>query len=168
MNNPTPETNLALATSQAVRLQRTTQILIPLLLAAIVLPLIGGVYLELFERNGGAVGAINRIALAIPAVCAAVAVIALHGVLTEYAAGRILSAKASDGFRRAGYWVLAAFFVKMIGFPLLALLTPDAPIAWQFEPLDIALMAFASLVIMIGTVLEAAAKALKADNDQIV
>lgn len=168
MNNPTPETNLALATGQAVRLQRTTQILIPLLIAAIALPLIGGVYLELFERAGGAMGALNRIGLAVPAICAAVAVVALHGVLSEYAAGRILSAKASDGFRRAGYFVLAAFLVKMIGFPLLALLTPNAQIAWQFEPLDIALMAFASLVIMIGTVLEAAAKALKADNDQIV
>lgn len=159
---------LASATKQAAAMRRTTEVLIPLLVAAIALPLIGSVYLALAEDRGGAIGALIHVLNATPAICAAVAVAALCGVIGEYAAGRMLSAKASTGFRRAGYWALGAFLLKIAIVPAAVALLSSEPFAWRFDPLNIALMAFSALVLMIGTVLETAAEALQAENDQIV
>lgn len=162
------QTRLATAMKQAAAMTRTAEVLIPLLAAAIALPLIGNVYLALAEDRGGAIGALAHVLEATPAICAAMAVTALCGVIGEYAAGRMLSAKASTGFRRAGYWALAAFLLKVAIVPVALALLSNAAFAWRFDPLNIALMAFAALVLMIGTVLETAAAALKAENDQIV
>jgi hypothetical protein len=163
-----PQAQLASAAKQARSMQRITEILIPLLVAAIALPLLGSVYLALVEGRGGVAGAMIHIIAATPAVCAAIAVIGLHGVISEYTAGRMLSASASDGFSKAGVWALAAFLLKLAVVPVLTALLGGAAFTWRFESLDIALMAFASLVLMIGTVIQAAAAALKAENDQIV
>lgn len=163
-----PQTQLASAAKQARSMQRVTEILIPLLVAAIALPLVGSVYLALAEGRGGVAGAVIHIVAATPAICAAIAVIGLHGVISEYTAGRMLSATASNGFRRAGIWALAAFLLKLAVVPVLTALLGGPAFAWRFDALDIALMAFAALVLMIGTVIQAAAAALKAENDQIV
>ncbi|MBN8606475.1 MAG: hypothetical protein J0L81_06115 [Caulobacterales bacterium] len=163
-----PHAQLESAAKQARSMRRVTEILIPLLVAAIALPLIGGVYLALFEGRGGVVGALIHIIAATPAICAAMAVIGLHGVISEYTAGRMLSAAASDGFRRAGVWALAAFLLKLSVVPLLTAFLGGPAFDWRFDALDIALMAFAALLLMIGTVIQAAAAALKAENDQIV
>jgi hypothetical protein len=52
--------------------------------------------------------------------------------------------------------------------PLLTAFLGGPAFDWRFDALDIALMAFAALLLMIGTVIQAAAAALKAENDQIV
>lgn len=163
-----PQAQLASAARQARSMQRVTEILIPLLVAAIALPLIGSVYLALVEGRGGPAAALIHIVAATPAICAAIAVIGLHGVISEYTAGRMLSPAASEGFRHAGAWALAAFLVKLTVAPVLAGMLGGPAFTWRFEALDLALMAFAALVVMIGTVIQAAAAALKAENDQIV
>jgi hypothetical protein len=168
MTDLTHDARLARATKQAGDMRRVTEMLIPLLIAAIGLPLIGGVYLEVFERDGGVTGAVLRVIDSVPAMLAAMAVISLHGVLVEYTAGRLLSQRASDAFRHAGQWALGAFGVKIVVLPIAAAILTSTPYAWRFDPLDIALMVFAALVVMIGEVLQTAAAALKAENDQII
>ncbi|MEQ1491624.1 MAG: hypothetical protein ABL932_13855, partial [Terricaulis sp.] len=68
----------------------------------------------------------------------------------------------------AGLLALAAFMLKLLIAPLAISLLGGTAFAWRFDPLDITLMVFASSVMMIGSTLEAAAAALKAENDQIV
>lgn len=167
-NTTDHEARLARATKQAGDMRRVTEILIPLLFAAIVLPLIGGVYLELFERDGGVSGALLRVIEAAPALLAAFAVVALRGVIGEYAAGNLLSQRSSEAFRAAGRWALGALGFKIVIAPIAVALLTNTPFPWRTEPLDIALMVFAALVLMIGEVLQTAAAALKAENDQIV
>jgi len=149
-------------------------ILIPLLLAAVGLPLIGELYQVTFEPAPWAaeLGAYPAIMIKLmsyaPAIAAVGAVIMLRPVLVEYNEGRFTSEKASGAFQRAGLLALAAFMLKLLIAPLAISLLGGCTFAWRFEPLDIALMVFASSVLMIGGVLEAAAAALKAENDQIV
>lgn len=168
------ETRLVKARAQAAQVRTITEILIPMLLAAIGLPLIGELYLVMFEPSSWAaeLGAPPAIAIKFlsyaPAVAGAVAVIALRAVFSEYTQGRFLSAKASAAFQRAGVWALVAFLLKMFVSPVLISLLGAAGFNWRFDPLDIALMTFAVSVMMIGNVLEAAAASLKAENDQIV
>lgn len=162
------DTRLARTTKQASNMVLITSVFIPLLIAAIALPLIGGVYLELFERDGGIAGAALRVIDAVPAILAAIAVISLHGVLIAYASGGLLSKRASDAFHYAGLWALGAFGVKIVLQPIVTAIISNSPYEWRFDPFDIALMVFAALVLMVGGVLQTAAAALKAENDQIV
>lgn len=170
----TEELRLAKARAQAGQMRKMTDVLIPLLVAAIGLPLIGDVYLTLFERAPWAValGALPAVLIKLisymPALAAAAAVITLRPVLVEFQEGRFVSATASTAFQRAGWWALAAFGLKLFAAPVLIALLGGEAFNWRFDPLDIALMVFATSVLMIGGVLEAAAAALKADNDQIV
>jgi hypothetical protein len=76
--------------------------------------------------------------------------------------------KPAAAFQLAGISALAAFFLKLLVAPIAIALLGGAPFAWRFDPLDIALMVFASSVLMIGGVLDAAVASLKAENDQIV
>jgi hypothetical protein len=150
------------------------EFLIPILVAAIGLPLIGELYLVTFEPAPWAaeVGAPLAIAIKLlsyaPAIVAAGAVIMLRPVFVEYHAGRFVSEKASRAFQLAGLFALAAFMLKLLIAPLAISLLGGAAFAWRFDPVDIALMVFAASVMMIGSVLEAAAASLKAENDQIV
>jgi hypothetical protein len=168
MTDLTHDARLAHTAKQAANMVKITALLIPILIAAIALPLIGGVYLELFERDGGVAGAALRVIDAVPAIFAAVAVVSLHGVLVAYASGDLLSKRASDAFHYAGLWALAAFGVKIVLLPMATAMLTNSPYEWRSDPLDIALMVFAALVLMIGGVLQSAAAALKAENDQIV
>ncbi len=148
--------------------------LIPLLIAAIGLPLIGELYLVTFEPAPWAAELGAPLAIAIklvsyaPAIAAVGAVIMLRSVFVEYYAGRFFSEKASAAFHGAGLSALAAFLLKMLVAPLAISLLGGTAFAWRFDPLDIALMIFAASVMMIGSVLEATAASLKAENDQIV
>ena len=147
--------------------------LIPLLVAAVGLPLIGELYLVTFEPAPWAAELGPYLAIMIkllsyaPAIAAVGAVIVLSPVLVEYHEGRFTSKKASGAFQWAGLLALAAFMLKLLIVPLAISLLGGA-FAWRFDPLDIALMVFASSVLMVGSVLEAAAASLKAENDQIV
>lgn len=162
------------ARAQAGQVQNLTKVLIPLLLAAIVLPLIGELYLVTFEPAPWAAELGAPLAIAIklvsyaPALCAAVAVIVLQPVFNAFKQGEFLSTKASAAFQYAGLWALAAFILKIFVAPILIAVLGGAAFDWKFDPLDIGVMAFAISVLMIGGVLEAAAAALKAENDQIV
>lgn len=148
--------------------------LIPLLVAAVGLPLIGELYLVTFEPAPWAaeLGAYLAIMIKLlsyaPAIAAVSAVIILRRVLVEYHEGRFTSKKASGAFQWAGLLALAAFILKLLIAPLAISLLGGSAFAWRFDPLDIALMVFASSVLVIGSVLEAAAASLKAENDQIV
>ena len=148
--------------------------LVPLLVAAVGLPLIGELYLVTFEPAPWAAELGAPLAIAIkllsyaPAIAAVGAVIMLGPVLVEYHEGRFVSKKASSAFLWAGLLALAAFMLKLLIAPLAISLLGGAAFAWRFDPLDITLMVFASSVMMIGSTLEAAAAALKAENDQIV
>ncbi|MEQ1818014.1 MAG: hypothetical protein ABL871_05330 [Terricaulis sp.] len=162
------------ARAQAGQMRVMGALLIPMLLAAIGLPLIGELYLVTFEPAPWAVdvGAPSAILIKLlsyaPAIAAAAAVAMLQPVLVEYHDGRFVSDKASAAFQLAGLCALAAFFLKMLVSPLAISLLGGAPFAWRFDPLDIALMVFAASVMMIGGVLDAAVASLKAENDQIV
>lgn len=159
---------------QAGHMRVMGAILIPMLTAAIGLPLIGELYLVTFEPAPWAaeVGAASAILIKLlsyaPAIAAAAAVIMLQPVLVEYHAGRFVSDKASTAFQLAGLSALAAFFLKLLVSPLAISLLGGPPFAWRFDPMDISLMVFAASVLMIGGVLDAAAASLKAENDQII
>ncbi|MBL8547014.1 MAG: hypothetical protein JNL81_11160 [Hyphomonadaceae bacterium] len=162
------------ARAQAGQMRVMGAVLIPMLAAAIGLPLIGEVYLVSFEPAPWAVevGAPSAVLIKLlsyaPAMAAAAAVVMLQPALVEYHEGRFVSDKASAAFQLAGIWALAAFFLKLLVAPLVISLLGGAPFTWRFDPLDIALMVFAASVMMIGGVLDAAVAALKAENDQIV
>lgn len=162
------------ARKQAGRMRVMSAVLIPMLIAAIGLPLIGEIYLVTFEPAPWAaeVGALSAVLIKVltyaPAIAAAAAVVMLQPALVEYHEGRFVSEKASAAFQLAGIWALAAFFLKLLVAPLAVSWLGGAPFSWRTDPLDIALMVFAASVTMIGGVLDAAVAALKADNDQIV
>lgn len=162
------------ARAQARQMRTTNDVLIPLLIAAIGLPLIGEIYLVSFEpaawavQVGAPLAVLSKLVSYAPALAAATAVIMLRPVFVEYEAGRFLSTKASAAFQRAGLWALVAFVLKIFVSPFVVALLRGEAFNWQFDPLDIALMTFAISVLMIGGVLEAAAASLKAENDQIV
>jgi len=162
------------ARAQARQMRKTNDVLIPLLVAAIGLPLIGELYLVTFEpapwaaQLGAPLAVLSKLAEYAPALAAAAAVIMLRPVFVEYEAGQFLSLKASAAFQRAGLWALAAFVLNIFVSPFVVALLRGESFDWRFDPLDIALMTFAISVLMIGGVLEAAAASLKAENDQIV
>ena len=168
----TEAARLDAAQKQAASLGRITEVLIPLLLAAICLPLIGDLFLTLTEPRSDGLGngqaALIKLIGYIPALCIAAAVIGLRGVLAEYAGGRFVSERASNAFNKAGLWTLAGIVLQaFVGAILVALLGgPD--FAWRFDPFGIGMLAFATSMLMIGQALQAAAAALKAENDQIV
>jgi hypothetical protein len=162
------------ARAQAGQMSVLHAVLIPMLVAAVGLPLIGELYLVTYEPAPWAAELGAPLAVAIkllsyaPAIAAVGAVIMLRPVLVEYHEGRVVSDKASRAFQLAGLLALAAFMLKLFIVPLAISLLGGPAFAWRFDLLDIALMVLASTVLMIGGVLEAAAASLKAENDQIV
>lgn len=159
---------------QARQMRTIGSVLMPILLAAILLPLIGELYLVSFEPApwavalGAPIAALVKLVGYTPALAGAGAVITLRPVFAQYEQGHFLSEQASTAFQRAGLWALAAFNLKLLVAPLVISMLGGAAFNWRFDPLDIALMTFAAFVLMIGGALQAAASALKAENDQIV
>lgn len=168
------DTRIEKARVQAGKMRVMGAILIPMLSAAIGLPLIGEIYLVSFEPAPWAVevGVFASILIKVlsyaPAIAAAVAVAMIQPVLVEYHEGRFVSDKASRAFQLAGISALAAFFLKLVIAPIGIALLGGAPFTWRVDTMDLALMVFASSVLMIGGVLDAAVASLKAENDQIV
>lgn len=162
------------ARAQAGKMRVINEVLIPLLVASVGLPLIGELYLVTFEpapwaaELGAPIAILIKLLSYAPAIAAVGAVISLRPVLIEYHEGRFVSEKASGAFQLAGLLALAAFFLKLFISPLAISLLGGADFSWRVDPLDIALMVFASSVLMIGGALDAAATALKSENDQIV
>ena len=145
----------------------------PILLAAVILPVIGRLYLAMFEPQAGAgpawIAVTAILIKALPPFILACSVFGLATVLSEYAQGRFVSLRASMGLKRAGAGGSIALVLQVLapvgiaalhGQPLWPALNPDT--------FDLAVMMFASSMLMIGSELEAAAKQLQAENDQIV
>jgi hypothetical protein len=158
---------------------RTTRMMVeftlPLLVAAIGLPLIGGVYLI---ATGGMTAAapysttqalLLRIVETIPSVLMAVAMFALRRVLIEYERGQFLSTIASTNFQRVGYFALAGIMVQVLGEPTLRLIfVGDWRHLFDSTSFELSLMLFGGLLAMVGTTFANAAAAIKAENDEIV
>jgi hypothetical protein len=158
---------------------RTTRMMVeftlPLLVAAIGLPLIGFVYLV---ATGGMTAAapysttqalLLRIVETIPSVLMAVAMFALRRVLMEYERGQFLSTIASTNFQRVGYFALAGIMVQVVGVPMLrAAYAGDWRHLLDSNAFELSLMLFGGLLAMVGTTFANAAAAIKAENDEIV
>jgi hypothetical protein len=146
----------------------------PLLLAAIVLPLIGRIYLAVFEAPTGAGvapwPAVAAIVLeALPPLILAWSMFGLIGALAEYEQGHFASLRASAGLKRAGAGATIALVLQVLvpvglaalkGQPLWPALNPNV--------FDLAVMIFASSMLAVGSVLEAAARELQSETDQII
>jgi hypothetical protein len=160
--------------NQAARKARTlAQVAIPLLFAGVLLPMIGSVYLALFEPQPGADGATTALIVlieAVPPLLLAWAMLSLTKVLVEYEAGRYLSLEASAALKRVGQGGLLALLLNVIVVPPLVALLRGEPVFEALNPhiFDLCVLIFASTTLTVGHVLEDAAKQLKFENDQIV
>lgn len=121
----------------------------------------------------GALNLFNAIAvfwvLALPSFLLAGALLDLSKVLEEYGKGQFFTLRASASVRKAGEGALWALAFKIVISPtLFSWITHEGRgFIWRMEPFDIGLVAFAAFVMVIGRVLEAAAK-IKQENDEIV
>jgi len=121
----------------------------------------------------GALNLINVLAvfwlLAAPSLFLACGLWDLSRVLNEYSKGQFFTLRASVGVRKAAEWALWALAFKILISPtLVSWITHEGRgFIWRFEPFDLGLIAFASFVMVLGRVLEEAAR-LKADNDAMV
>lgn len=107
--------------------------------------------------------------LALPGFLMAGALYELGQVLGEFGEGRFFTLKASRSVRKAGESALYAVVFKIVAAPTLySWITQEGRgFIWQLEPFDLGLLAFAAFVMVLGRVLEAAAR-IKDENDQIV
>lgn len=114
-----------------------------------------------------AVGA--SIVLALPGFLLAGALLDLNAVLDEYGKGQFFTLRASKGVRKAGEAALWALAFKIVASPTLySWITQEGRgFIWHMEPFDLGLIAFAAFVMVLGRVLEAAAR-IKQENDSIV
>jgi len=107
--------------------------------------------------------------LALPSFLLAGALLELSRVLDEYGKGQFFTLKASAGVRKAGESALWALAFKIVISPtLFSWITHEGRgFIWRLETFDLGLVAFAAFVMVLGRVLEAAAR-IKAENDEIV
>lgn len=119
--------------------------------------------LNLFRAIGG------FLVLAMPSFLLAGALLDLSRVLDEYGKGQFFTLRASAGVRKAGEAALWALAAKIVISPTLySWITQEGRgFIWHMEPFDLGLIAFAAFVMVLGRVLEAAAK-IKQENDEIV
>lgn len=105
----------------------------------------------------------------LPSVLLGGALLDLSKVLDEYGKGQFFTLRASAHVRKAGEGALWALGFKIVGSPtILSWITHEGRgFIWHMEPFDLGLIAFAAFVMVLGRVLEAAAK-IKAENDEIV
>jgi hypothetical protein len=121
----------------------------------------------------GALSLFNAVAvfwiLALPSLLLAGALLDLSKVLDEYGKGQFFTLKASAGVRKAGEGALWALAFKIVISPtLFSWITQEGRgFLWRMETFDLGLVAFAAFVMVLGRVLEAAAR-IKAENDEIV
>lgn len=93
----------------------------------------------------------------------------LRKALREFAQGRYFSPASARAVRFAGEYAVVAVIAGMVISPTLQAWTGGAHrgIVWNIEQVDIALIAFAVFVSVIGRILDLAV-AIKAENDEIV
>lgn len=145
----------------------------PLLFAAVVLPLIGRVYLALFEPAGGAVvwASVAAIVLeALPPLILAWTMFGVVSVLAEYEKARYVSLRASAGLKRAGTGATVALMLQVLVVPVGLAGLKGQPLWAAINPnvFDLAVMIFASSMLTVGSALEAAARELQDEIDQVV
>lgn len=160
----------------ARRMRVMAQIVVPIFSMLIAVTLIGGVYLAIFEPSGEGSAqpdwarALVVLIEAVPASLLVWAVVGAGSLLTEYEKGRFLSKTASAGLKQVGVWALAALVGNIFVVPLLSRALMGEP--WletlRFRPFDLGVLFFAAFILIVGEVIEAAARALKAENDEIV
>src|SRR5690606_6783549 len=107
--------------------------------------------------------------LALPSFMLAGALLDLSRVLEEYGKGQFFTVKAGVSVRKAAEWMLWALAFKiMISPTLFSWITHEGrSFVWNLEPFDLGLVALAAFVMVLGRVLEAAAR-IKEENDEIV
>ncbi|MEQ1820665.1 MAG: DUF2975 domain-containing protein [Terricaulis sp.] len=107
--------------------------------------------------------------MALPSFLLAGAMLDLSKVLDEYGKGRFFTLRASAHVRKAGEGAIWALVFKIVASPtIVSWITHEGRgFIWHMEPFDLGLFAFAAAVMVLGRVLEAAAK-IKAENDEIV
>lgn len=109
--------------------------------------------------------------LAAPSFMLAGALFELSHVLGEYGKGQFFTLKASAGVRKAAESALWAMAFKVVASPTIynwiAQTDDIRGVVWRLEPFDLGLIAFAAFVMVLGRVLEAAAR-IKEENDEIV
>ncbi|MDZ4868970.1 MAG: hypothetical protein SGI91_16745 [Alphaproteobacteria bacterium] len=145
----------------------------PLLFAAVVLPLIGRLYLSLFEAAGGVVVWASVAAImieALPPLILAWTMFGVVSVLSEYEMARYVSLKASQGLKRAGTGATVALVLQVLVVPVALAALKGQPLWPTINPnvFDLAVMIFASSMLTVGSVLEAAARELQSEVDQMV
>jgi hypothetical protein len=107
--------------------------------------------------------------MALPSLLLAGALLDLGKVLEEYGRGQFFTLKASAHVRKASEGAIWALVFKMVASPtFVSWITQEGRgFIWRMEAFDIGLIAFAAFVMVLGRVLEAAAK-IKSENDEIV
>jgi hypothetical protein len=107
--------------------------------------------------------------LAIPSFLLVDALLGLSRVLDEFGKGQFFTLRASLGVRKAGESALWALAFKILISPtVFSWITHEGRgFIWNMEPFELGLIAFAAFVMVLGRVLEAAAR-IKEENDQIV
>ena len=107
--------------------------------------------------------------LALPSFILAGALLNLSRVLDEYGKGQFFTLRASAGVRKAGEAAIWALAFKIVISPTLVswIAQQGRGFIWNMEPFELGLIAFAGFVMVLGRVLEAAAR-IKAENDEIV
>jgi hypothetical protein len=128
---------------------------------------------ELTPDLRGAAAIINAVGvfwiMALPSFLLAGALLDLSRVLDEYGKGQFFTLRASAGVRKAGEGAIWALAFKIVISPTLVswITQQGRGFIWNMEPFDLGLIAFAGFVMVLGRVLEAAAR-IKAENDEIV
>jgi hypothetical protein len=148
---------------------------IPLLFAAIVLPLIGRVYLSVFEpaaADGPAIwtNAAVHIVEALPALILSLTMFGISTVLAEYERGQFLSLRASSALKRVGQGALVALLLNAVAVPIGVAALRGTPLWTALNPdvFDLCILMFAAGMLTIGGVLEGAARDLQHEQDQII
>jgi len=121
----------------------------------------------------GVVAMINAVGvfwlMALPSFLLAGALLDLSKVLDEYGKGQFFTLRASAHVRKAGEGAIWALVFKIVASPtIVSWITHEGRgFIWNMEAFDLGLFAFAAAVMVLGRVLEAAAR-IKAENDEIV
>lgn len=107
--------------------------------------------------------------MALPGFLLAGALLDLSKVLDEYGKGQFFTLRASKHIRKAGEGAIWALVFKIVASPTIVswITNEGRGFIWRMEAFDLGLFAFAAAVVVLGRVLEAAAK-IKAENDEIV
>jgi hypothetical protein len=128
---------------------------------------------ELTRDWRGALSLLRNVAtfavLAIPSFLLVDALLGLSRVLDEFGKGQFFTLRASLGVRKAGESALWALAFKILISPtVFSWITHEGRgFVWHMEPFELGLIAFAAFVMVLGRVLEAAAR-IKEENDEIV